>query len=166
MKRLKEARCPIRGENAKLREQVERLNRRFFEGRLKIDTVGYFSKIDPAIIAQAQFNGIYVPGKGGEGIMNVGVNPIFMNLKFDLTDTLVHELIHIWQYQTGRLDREREGHGKYFFAAGRMIMSKDPNIEITTYATKKETKMLHAVAELMKKRAISQVYGEDTAKEV
>lgn len=141
----------IRGENPKLRAQVEKINKIYFAGKLKIDTVGFFSEIDYSTIAQAQFSGYYVDGKGGQGIMEVGVNPIFMKLpNIDLTETLIHELIHIWQYQYGHIDRDCEGHGKWFKAKAMQIMKANPKVMIKRYATQHETHIINTLQELRK----------------
>ena len=76
----------------------------------------------------------------------LGINPILKfaakKLNFDLTETLLHELIHIWQYQNDKLDNDREGHGKWFNAKAMQIMEKSPKYQISRYATKAEAKLL------------------------
>ena len=101
----------IRCENADLRMAVEKLNKTYFGGKLRIDTVGYFEEISMTTIGQAQWNHTLY-----EDWYGLGINPILKfaekKLNFDLTETLLHELIHIWQYQNDKLDKDREGHGK------------------------------------------------------
>lgn len=147
------ARLPIRGENKALREQVEALNKKYFNGLLKINTVGYFEEISYETIGQAQFSGFLIPGQGGKGDISLGINPVFMKIPFDLTDTLVHEMIHVWQYQTGNIDREKEGHGKWFCKMGTVIMKKDPQREITRYATRAERKMITLLQQMRAAKA-------------
>ena len=63
-------------------------------------------------------------------------------MNFDLTETLLHELIYIWQYQNDKLDKDREGHGKWFNAKAIQIMEKSPKYQISRYASKAESKLL------------------------
>ncbi len=147
------AQIPIRGENQALRDQVEKLNQKYFNGLLKINVVGYFEEINYQTIGQAQFSGYLVPGLGGVGHIALGINPVFMKVPFDLTDTLVHEMIHIWQFQTGNVDREKEGHGKWFCAMGTKIMKRDPQREITRYATKGERRMIMLLQQMRAAKA-------------
>lgn len=140
----------IRGENPKLRAEIEKLNKIYFAGKLKIDTVGYFENIDYETIAQAQFEGFYIDGKGGQGTMQVGVNPIFMKLNLDLTETYIHELIHIWQFQFGHIDNEYEGHGKWFKAKAMQIMKVNPKVMIKRYGTQHEAHIINTLKELRK----------------
>lgn len=131
----------IRCENADLRMVVEKLNKTYFGGKLRIDTVGYFEEISMTTIGQAQWNhSLY------EDWYGLGINPILKfaakKLNFDLTETLLHELIHIWQYQNDKLDKDREGHGKWFNAKAIQIMEKSPKYQISRYATKAESKLL------------------------
>jgi hypothetical protein len=142
------AQIPIRGENKALRDQVEKLNQKYFNGLLKINLVGYFEEINYQTIGQAQFSGALIPGVGGRGFIALGINPVFMKIPFDLTDTLVHEMIHIWQYQTGNVDREKEGHGKWFCKMGTAIMKKDPAREITRFATRSEAKIIRLLMQM------------------
>ncbi len=131
----------IRCENSDLRIAVEKLNKTYFGGKLRIDTVGYFKEISMITIGQAQWDHGFASDWFG-----LGVNPILKfaakKLNFDLTETLLHELIHIWQYQNDKLDRDREGHGKWFNAKAMQIMEKSPEYKITRYATKEESKLL------------------------
>lgn len=131
----------IRCENEDLRMAVEKLNKTYFGGKLRIDTVGYFEEISMTTIGQAQWtHGFY------EDWYGLGVNPILKfaakKLNFDITETLLHELIHIWQYQNDKLDTDREGHGKWFNAKAMQIMEKSPKYQISRYATKEEAKLL------------------------
>jgi hypothetical protein len=131
----------IRCENEDLRIAVEKLNKTYFGGKLRIDTVGYFEEISMTTIGQAQWShGFY------EDWFGLGVNPILKfaakKLNFDITETLLHELIHIWQYQNDKLDTDREGHGKWFNAKAMQIMEKSPKYQISRYATKEEAKLL------------------------
>jgi hypothetical protein len=131
----------IRCENEDLRIAVEKLNKTYFGGKLRIDTVGYFEEISMTTIGQAQWtHGFY------EDWFGLGVNPILKfaakKLNFDITETLLHELIHIWQYQNDKLDTDREGHGKWFNAKAMQIMEKSPKYQISRYATKEEAKLL------------------------
>lgn len=131
----------IRYENADLRIAVEKLNKTYFGGKLRIDTVGYFEEISMTTIGQAQWtHGFY------EDWFGLGVNPILKfaakKLNFDITETLLHELIHIWQYQNDKLDTDREGHGKWFNAKAMQIMEKSPKYQISRYATKEEARLL------------------------
>jgi hypothetical protein len=146
-------RIPIRGENKALREQVEKLNQKYFGGLLKINEVGYFTDVNYQTIAQAQFSGELIVGVGGRGFIAIGVNPIFMKVPFDLTDTLVHEMIHVWQYQTGNIDRDREGHGKWVCAMGAKIMKRDPQREITRYSTRAEARMIELLQKMRMAKA-------------
>lgn len=131
----------IRYENADLRMAVEKLNKTYFGGKLRIDTVGYFEEISMTTIGQAQWNHTLY-----EDWYGLGINPILKfaekKLNFDLTETLLHELIHIWQYQNDKLDKDREGHGKWFNAKAIQIMEKSPKYQISRYATKAEAKLL------------------------
>lgn len=131
----------IRCENADLRMTVEKLNKTYFDGKLRIDTVGYFEEISMTTIGQAQWNHTQY-----EDWYGLGINPILKfaekKLNFDLTETLLHELIHIWQYQNDKLDKDREGHGKWFNAKAIQIMEKSPKYQISRYATKTESKLL------------------------
>jgi hypothetical protein len=131
----------IRCENEDLRIAVEKLNKTYFGGKLRIDTVGYFEEISMTTIGQAQWShGFY------EDWFGLGINPILKfaakKLNFDITETLLHELIHIWQYQNDKLDTDREGHGKWFNAKAMQIMEKSPKYQISRYATKEEAKLL------------------------
>jgi hypothetical protein len=131
----------IRCENEDLRIAVEKLNKTYFGGKLRIDTVGYFEEISMTTIGQAQWtHGFY------EDWFGLGVNPILKfaakKLNFDITEILLHELIHIWQYQNDKLDTDREGHGKWFNAKAMQIMEKSPKYQISRYATKEEAKLL------------------------
>ena len=131
----------IRCENADLRMAVEKLNKTYFRGKLRLDTVGYFEEISMTTIGQAQWNHTLY-----EDWYGLGINPILKfaekKLNFDLTETLLHELIHIWQYQNDKLDKDREGHGKWFNAKAIQIMEKSPKYQISRYATKAESKLL------------------------
>lgn len=131
----------IRCENVDLRMAVEKLNKTYFGGKLRIDTVGYFEEISMTTIGQAQWNHTLY-----EDWYGLGINPILKfaekKLNFDLTETLLHELIHIWQYQNDKLDKDREGHGKWFNAKAIQIMEKSPKYQISRYATKAESKLL------------------------
>lgn len=131
----------IRCENTDLRMAVEKLNKTYFGGKLRIDTVGYFEEISMTTIGQAQWSHDFY-----EDWYGLGVNPILKfaakKLNFDITETLIHELIHIWQYQNGKMDKDREGHGKWFNAKAMQIMEKSPKYQITRYATKEESKLL------------------------
>lgn len=134
----------IRGENKALREQVERLNQLYFDGKLKIHMVGYFKEISYNTIGQASF----LDGR----FRCIGVNPVFMKLNYDITDTLVHEMVHIWQYQFDLSDiREAEGHGRTFMTKGAEIMRKNPALHVQRYATEMETKMLNYLKALKAK---------------
>ena len=119
----------------------EKLNKTYFGGKLRIDTVGYFEEISMTTIGQAQWNHTLY-----EDWYGLGINPILKfaekKLNFDLTETLLHELIHIWQYQNDKLDKDREGHGKWFNAKAIQIMEKSPKYQISRYATKSESKLL------------------------
>lgn len=131
----------IRCENTDLRMAVEKLNKTYFGGKLRIDTVGYFEEISMTTIGQAQWSHDFY-----EDWYGLGVNPILKfaakKLNFDITETLIHELIHIWQYQNDKMDKDREGHGKWFNAKAMQIMEKSPKYQITRYATKEESKLL------------------------
>lgn len=146
------SRKQIKGENKELRAQVEALNQKYFGGKLRIDTVGYFAEISMNVIGQAQMNGYRGSSNAWYGL---GVNPILSaasKMGFDMTETLIHELIHIWQYQNDKLDRECEGHGKWFNAKAMQIMAKSPEYKITRYATKEESKMIEIIKKIRMKK--------------
>jgi len=146
------SRKDIKCENKELRAAVEALNEKYFGGKLRIDTVGYFKEISMSVIGQAQWDRNF-----GTEWLGLGVNPILSaasKLGFDMTETLIHELIHIWQYQNDKLDRDREGHGKWFNAKAIQIMQKSPEYKITRYASKEEARMIEIIKKIRMKKAM------------
>ncbi len=131
----------IKCENEDLRKMFNKLNRDYFGNKLVLDEIGYFNEISMRTVAQAQFDGWNY---------KIAVNPICKIAKnhgYEKTiiETIIHEMIHIWQYQNDRLDKEYEGHGKYFKAVAMKIMEKSPEYEITRFASKNEMKLLNLV---------------------
>lgn len=144
-------RVNIKCENADLRKAVESLNKKYFGGKLRIDVVGYFEEISMNVIGQAQYT-----SSPYEEVFGLGINPILKfcakKFNFDMTETILHELIHIWQYQNDKLDKDREGHGKWFNAKAMQIMEKSPEYKITRYASKEESKMILIIRQIRAKK--------------
>jgi len=146
--------CEIKCENEDLRRAAEALNKEFFGGKLIINRVGYFKEVSFEVVGQAQWG-----NKGPFNWYGVGINPAMKfaakKFGFDLNHIILHELIHIWQYQNDKLDKDREGHGKWFNAKAMQIMEKNPKYNIKRFSTEDEAKLLR----LLKKIRVQKTMG-------
>ncbi len=117
--------------DSKIKEAAHEMNEKFFGGELSIDKM-IFTWSD----RMTNCCGVCFIGRKKQykenGLSKIGRIAINSGLKFDkdrFTNTLVHELVHLWQFE----NELKLNHGESFKNKAELIKIIDPKMIITRY---------------------------------